>query len=708
MRYAILLLLLLTIASAGPLHAQSAPDAEVVVVHTTVTEQAAEDGLILRAYFTLRDSSGATVLEDAVDLDANGTITLLSDNRNAQVQIEEPDGPIKIVLLLDASGSMSNSIAIAREAAIKALESVPPNAQLFVYQFTTLDVNESIGSPASFSARPDLWAGEVAAWSSQPNASTCLNNAAFRAVQLLAETARPEDRRAVILFTDGKDELAGGERCSQREIDNAVLSANEHDIPIYTVGLCESLSCNSINEGVLADIARRTNGTAVTGELDEVEDRFQEIMDTLNSQWMARVTLYPRRGPNPAVLTVNTRDGQTALLGNFSFESDLDYFPPPTFTPMVEYREAEDLFVLNLRAADTGAIRTASIDILDTERGTIVETVPLAIERLDEPVTIPATALLAEREYCFQIRAANATGESLERGREEVERGGDPSVLGERCVVYEPRLTFVIDAITPRWDSEKLDIQLDLRGVGQRQPVFDGTIVGSTGAKVVDITGVVPNADQVIRIDLPAPLRRAGERDEFIVQLRTEAGGTVLEDDRSFSVIAPSEPSVVLPVAFGILFVLALGATVWIWYRMQEGKPQPLPEPRVYNDLTTAHAPAGATTTGPRSTLPPRIDIAITKTPDPTQKRTKTVSDFPFVIGRGERETQLTIHGDQGISRQHLQISVTGGQFTITDISSNGTFIGDRRLTQNEPEPITTRTQVRLGKNTIIELNPER
>ena len=44
---------------------------------------------------------------------------------------------------------------------------------------------------------------------------TCLYDAAYQAVEMASTT--PPGRRAVVLFTDGKDETASGEQCSFRE-----------------------------------------------------------------------------------------------------------------------------------------------------------------------------------------------------------------------------------------------------------------------------------------------------------------------------------------------------------------------------------------------------------------------------------------------------------------------------------------------------------
>jgi hypothetical protein len=681
---------------------------EVVVLHTAVTDQGVDNGMLVRSYFSLRDASGEPILKSDLKLKNEGSIEFLGGGRAARAVIAEPDAPIKIVLLLDASGSMRPNIEVAKAAALKALDSAPERAQIFVYQFTVLDVNTAIGTPERFSSNRDLWRSEVNAWKSVSGAGTCLYNATFQAVQLLAEAAQPEERRAVILFTDGVDEQSGGGRCSERGAENAIISAKEHHVPIYTIGLCASQSCSSIDESVLARMARETDGAKVVGVVDQIEARFQRIMDILDSQWMAKATLYPRKGPNTAALSVSADGDSQPILGTFTLESQFDYYAPPSFQPTVTYEEATDRYLLNLNAANLNALGGVTLTINDKGAGTQQDKLTIAPDSMQNALPITAEKFLAGHEYCFQVRATNREGTPFQLGPEEVERGADPTVLASQCVKYAPVLKVSIESVTPQWDTKKLLIQLSMSGVGQRQVLFDGTIVSKAGNKIADIRRTAPEAGELIQIDLPAALRQAGEKDEFTVQLRTEAGGQQLEASRTFSIVPQSGPNWLLPIGLGVLLLAMLGVGGWLFYRRWQARPSALPAPLQYSELTTRidqpgpPPPVRTSTTGQR---PVTVHIRVLKTPDPTQKKEVIVTSFPFLIGRGEKDTQLSILNDNGISRQHIQIHQSGQEITVTDLKSvNGTFIDERPLKPQESVTIRGHATVRLGPHTIIEI----
>ena len=79
------------------------------------------------------------------------------------------------------------------------------------------------------------------------------------------------------------------------------------------------------------------------------------------------------------------------------------------------------------------------------------------------------------------------------------------------------------------------------------------------------------------------------------------------------------------------------------------------------------------------------------------------VTSFPCRIGRGE--TCPIRIDDSQLSREHLEITLEGGHFFVTDLSRNGTFIGDERLRKGAATRISGAVSVRLGDQTILELD---
>jgi Mg-chelatase subunit ChlD len=707
LRRIVLIYMLAWVSLPFPALAQNT--SEIVVLHTVETPQGQADGLIMRSYFTLRAANGDPILKNDTKLNEEGIIRLESDGRDARAVISEPDSPIKIVLLLDASGSMATHIEVAKKAALATLDDLPERTQLYVYQFNVQGINQAIGSPTSFSSNRELWQEETNIWRSVAGAGTCLYNTAFQAVQLLAQAAESQERRAVILFTDGVDELSNGEQCSERGPQNAILSANEHNIPFYTIGLCETQNCNTIDEAGLAELARETKGADVVGQAEQMEERFQTIMAILDSQWMARATLYPRKGPNTVRLEVTPEGATAPILGSFTLNAQLDYYPPPRFNPDPTYDEKADQYLLQLNGTQLNSLGGLTVQIRNVTRGTLEQTLPIATENVTQPITISAQNFDAESEYCFQVRATNREGRSFQLEQEELKEGADPAVLAESCVTYTPTFGFTINSVTQQWDTNKLLIDVALTGFGTRNVLFDGTITSKSGTPVLAINRVAPDENGLMIFDLPSALQQAPQGEQFILKLRTDAGGETLERELDIFKDRPSSTGLYIAISLGVVFTIVVAITGVLFYRRWRENTVVLPAPLQYNELTQRQDKPQSAEPPRRNREPrsPQLRIRVVKTTDPTQKREVFASTFPYLIGRGERDTQLFIAGDNGVSRQHLQIKLDRKQLVLVDLqSANGTFVNEQPVEPDQPVPISAAMQVRLGPNTLLEIEP--
>lgn len=68
------------------------------------------------------------------------------------------------------------------------------------------------------------------------------------------------------------------------------------------------------------------------------------------------------------------------------------------------------------------------------------------------------------------------------------------------------------------------------------------------------------------------------------------------------------------------------------------------------------------------------------------------ISETPFVLGRGA-DCNMTIEDDM-VSRQHCVLGYTEGKFTLTDQSTNGTFI---RFGRSKPVRLHNETMLLTG-----------
>lgn len=296
-------------------NAQSA--SEILINYVEAVE--AEDGLELTAFFTLVNSSGQA--------DPRATVrsaSLLIDEGNPtryDATIDKPDTPLYITLVLDASGSMLGAANDMRAAAVQAVNDAPPQAQ-----FAVIGFNDEI-SLLTDGFSSDKQAIVDAIQQVQPinNRGTCLYDATYQAVELLAEAA-PLGRRAAIVFTDGIDEVANtAGPCSTHTSGEVIDLASRRDlrVPIHTIGM-RSAGQVRINEVDLRNIAATTGGLSAIGGQADLGELFGAIMAAIGSQQRVTAVTHPAEGLRTLTLLLTLSDG-TPLRGVVTFTSPNDY-----------------------------------------------------------------------------------------------------------------------------------------------------------------------------------------------------------------------------------------------------------------------------------------------------------------------------------------------------------------------------------------------
>ena len=240
----------------------------------------------VQAYVTVLDTDGRPMLglqkEDFVVAQNSVPVELL--------EARLADDPIAVILLIDTSNSMKAAdktgrpaIDSAKEAAVRFIEALGEQDQVAVYTFDakpnlvqdlTLDHGAAINGVSVIEATP---------W------RTCLYDAAWEAVTKSAEV--PQGRRAVVLFTDGRDERVmedgSTDKCStftfNDVIDTATLKRSK--VPIYTIGLASG----NIDEQELIRLARRTKGrNFIVNEPEELPGTFRLLANEMHSQYQLR------------------------------------------------------------------------------------------------------------------------------------------------------------------------------------------------------------------------------------------------------------------------------------------------------------------------------------------------------------------------------------------------------------------------------------
>ena len=193
---------------------------------------------------------------------------VLTEARSAE------DEPVSIALLMDLSGSMlgqntydAGSVEnflhkLSRESQSAV---IGYNERISILQRFTSDHNASI--EAALGAKPENGKG------------SCLYDALYEGLELTL--SQPAGRRAVVLYTDGTDELANGERCSSRALSDVLNFAAGNRIPVFTVGIGEKA-----DDRELQRIAENSGGSYLkVGAQMNMESVFDLIYSQLSHEY---------------------------------------------------------------------------------------------------------------------------------------------------------------------------------------------------------------------------------------------------------------------------------------------------------------------------------------------------------------------------------------------------------------------------------------
>ena len=226
-------------------------------------------------FFSLLDSAGVPIKDLSIS-----DLSVSEDGKQVDLTSLDSveDQPIYITLVIDTSGSMGGEkIEAAREAAKKFIEGLNPDDKLAIITF-----NSDLTQQLDFTTDHPAAADQVELINAVNNSGTCLYDALNQAIE--KTSSLPIGRRAVIVLTDGKDELPGGGACSTLTLDDVINLASEDNtrVPIYSIGLG-----NSIDENGLKRMAMLTGGRFIpTANSQQLEASFSRLLDQLQSEYV--------------------------------------------------------------------------------------------------------------------------------------------------------------------------------------------------------------------------------------------------------------------------------------------------------------------------------------------------------------------------------------------------------------------------------------
>lgn len=290
----LLVILLVAAASLGghPARAQSGIDAVIHYVEGAPSETSI--AYEVTAYVSVTDSTGNPV-KDLLPTD----FTVTEDSQTVNVLSADlaTSAPINLVLLLDTSGSMAGAgITAAREAAANFVAGLGPEDRVAVVRF-----DDTVQPLIHFTSDHKAARDEISLIEATRGAGTCLYDAAFQAVQMTATV--PSGRRAVVLFTDGVDEAAGGGTCSVHDAGSVIDLATDPGTrtPVYTLGMGKKVDGKSLQL-----LAQDTGGRYLySTDPSQLSTVFYRLADSLRSQYAVKYS--SAAGPGPHTLAVTAR-----------------------------------------------------------------------------------------------------------------------------------------------------------------------------------------------------------------------------------------------------------------------------------------------------------------------------------------------------------------------------------------------------------------
>ncbi|MBX3066001.1 MAG: VWA domain-containing protein [Anaerolineae bacterium] len=469
----IALLLLLTISALLPVTASAQVASSVQINYTEVEENTKENGLNLKVYFTLLDGAGKVI---PAATPTNADITLVPEDGGGPIaaKVSKAEGPISLVLVLDTSGSMASQLFNMKQAAKTLVDKAPQNTR-----FTLIRFSSDIQSLVSFTEDKDRV--KVAIDSLRAQGATCLFDAAYAGVESLIGTS--QGRRAVIVFTDGRDEkTAGGGPCSTKTREEVVQKANDpnFNVPIYTIGFGR----DNIDVESLTILAQQTRGVAAIGQ--NLQLLFGEIVDALNSQWQAEALVFPKAGQRLVTLGVKLTGNvivQTPGTGYFISPKDFTIRPTATITPSatlpplaisvdtVQKNDADKTISVSITVNEPSQVSEYRFDVIDAN-GILVKslTVPAPISG---PVSIPIGEL-PTGNYDVRVTAVTKSGQQVRSDTAKVglvqtatptPPASDTPVPTETTVP----ITVIIDSKRYEDDATKQALLVNLKFTGQER-----------------------------------------------------------------------------------------------------------------------------------------------------------------------------------------------------------------------------------------------
>ncbi|MCX7671001.1 MAG: VWA domain-containing protein, partial [Anaerolineae bacterium] len=273
--------LILSFSAALPAAAE-AP----ITVRIDRADAAGHPRVVLEA--TVRNEYGVPIPGlTAANFDVSEDRSLKSRPIVAVEPFVNPDVQLSVVLAVDVSGSMAGAkLRDAQEAARRFLDRLTSKDHAALIAFSDLIALDAVDATREVGFGADKAALYGVVDRLQAKGWTPLYDTAYKAVRWAATA--PAGNRAVLLFTDGKEEKApdgaGGSRVAND--DSPIREANRAGVPVFTIGLGADA-----DEAYLKRLALETGGTYQHADNSaELAQLFRNVSELLKQQYRITYT----------------------------------------------------------------------------------------------------------------------------------------------------------------------------------------------------------------------------------------------------------------------------------------------------------------------------------------------------------------------------------------------------------------------------------
>jgi VWFA-related protein len=287
--------------------------------------------------------------------------------------------PVAVCLAVDVSDSMGRNnpvtkqsfLADAKDAAKSLITKLNPEKdRVCLIAFGEQDIE--LGTPLSFKegreqnfTKTDEIVGKLDPLESDKRGRTALYDAALKAIKATANQ-QFQGARAVILFTDGKDEQIGADGVTRlpgsvTTFDRLLDAAKDAHIPVFTIGIGDDIDPTNLQR--LAEVSGASFQRADSP--DQLKGLFTKIREQLQTQYLVKYNSYLcPDGKNHALqVRVRTPGGEAETRANFTLP-----VPPQAPTICLYYREGDERKELandlTLRGAVTLAPQIVSSNVI--------------------------------------------------------------------------------------------------------------------------------------------------------------------------------------------------------------------------------------------------------------------------------------------------------------------------------------------------------